>query len=53
MLPKEIFSHWDEVHRGLIVTIEAFDEGELEYVPFESCRRVGDIVLHIADAEDG
>lgn len=53
MLPKEIFSHWEEVRRGLIATIEAFDEGELDYVPFEGCRRVGEIILHIVDAEDG
>ena len=53
MLPKDVFSHWEGVRRDLVSTIEAFDESELEYVPFEGCRKVGDIMLHIADAEDG
>ena len=53
MLPKDLFSHWEGVRRDLVSTIEAFDESELEYVPFEGCRKVGDIMLHIADAEDG
>ena len=53
MLPKDVFSHWEGVRRDLVSTIEAFDEDELEYVPFEGCRKVGDIMLHIADAEDG
>ena len=53
MLPKELFSHWERVRGDLISTIEAFDESELDFVPFEGCRQVGDIMLHIADAEDG
>jgi uncharacterized damage-inducible protein DinB len=53
MLPKDVFSHWEGVRRDLVSTIEAFNENELEYVPFEGCRKVGDIMLHIADAEDG
>jgi uncharacterized damage-inducible protein DinB len=53
MLPKDMFSHWEGVRRDLVSTIEAFDESELEYVPFEGSRKIGDIMLHIADAEDG
>jgi uncharacterized damage-inducible protein DinB len=53
MLPKDLFSHWEGVRKDLVSTIEAFEESELEYVPFEGCRKVGDIMLHIADAEDG
>ena len=53
MLPSEIFSHWKNVREELIATIEAFDESELQVIPFEGCRKVGDIMLHIADAEDG
>ena len=53
MLPIELFSHWEGVRKDLVSTIEAFDESELEYMPFEGCRKVGEIMLHIADAEDG
>jgi uncharacterized damage-inducible protein DinB len=53
MLPIDIFSHWESVRGELIATIEAFDESELDYVPFEGCKKVGDIMLHIASAEDG
>jgi len=53
MLPKDIFSHWKGVRKELISTIEVFDEADLEYVAFEGDRKAGDIMLHIADAEDG
>lgn len=53
MPPSDLFSHWDSVRGNLIETIQAFEEGELYLVPFEGSRKVGDIALHIADAEDG
>jgi len=52
MLPSEFFSHWDRVRGELIGTIEAFDESELETVTPDG-RKVGNVMLHIADAEDG
>jgi uncharacterized damage-inducible protein DinB len=53
MLPKDLFSHWDGVRDGLLATIEAFEESELDCVAFEGDRKAGNIMLHIADAEDG
>jgi hypothetical protein len=53
MKPSEIFAHWERVRDELIATVETFEERERNHVPFEGCRKVGDIMLPIADAEDG
>lgn len=53
MEPHAIFAHWDQIRTDLITTIEAFTEDELAIVPFEKSWQVGQIMLHIADAEDG
>ncbi|MGD8814822.1 MAG: DinB family protein [Anaerolineales bacterium] len=53
MLPKDLFAHWKEVRKDLVATVEAFEESELAFAPFEGCWSVGQILLHIADAEDG
>jgi uncharacterized damage-inducible protein DinB len=53
MKPREQFAHWETVRRGLIDVIDRFREAELDYSPFAGSRRAGDIMLHIADAEDG
>ena len=53
MNPGEYISHWKNVREGLIETIEKFKDTELDYLPFDGSRAVGDIMLHIADAEDG
>jgi uncharacterized damage-inducible protein DinB len=37
----------------LLSTIEAFDDDELYLVPYEGSRPIGQIMLHIAGAEDG
>ena len=50
---KEIFSHWKIVREDLIYTVEAFEEEDLFFKPFESSWTVGKIMLHIANAEDG
>jgi uncharacterized damage-inducible protein DinB len=53
MEPSQIFSHWQKVRAGLLHLFERFDESELAYKPFESSWPVGQIMLHIADAEEG
>ena len=53
MNPLEFFSHWNQIRAGLLSTIEAFDDDELYMVPFEGSRSIGQIMLHIAGAEDG
>jgi uncharacterized damage-inducible protein DinB len=50
---SEIFSHWKQVREDLLSTIDKFDDEELSFVPFESSRSAGQIMLHIGDAEDG
>ena len=53
MIPSEMFAHWNQIRSGLVSTIESFDESELELIPFEGSWSIGQIMLHIADAEDG
>lgn len=52
MLPAEIFSHWEEVRKGLLETIDKFSDDELSFQPFPGSWPVGRIMLHIADTED-
>jgi len=53
MDPVKIFSHWKSVRAGLLAVIGEFTEAELVYQPFKTSWPVGQIMLHIADAEDG
>jgi uncharacterized damage-inducible protein DinB len=53
MRPEEIFSHWKLVRRGLLTTMDNFREAELNFVPYEGGWSVGEILLHIANAEQG
>lgn len=50
---SQIFSHWKQIRAGLLSTIENFNDADLTYVPFRTSWSVGQIMLHIADAEDG
>lgn len=52
MKPNEMFSHWEQVRRSLLVMIDRFSQEELAFKPFESAWSVGQIMLHIADCED-
>jgi uncharacterized damage-inducible protein DinB len=47
-----MFSHWEQVHRDLLWTIDQFNDEELDFVPFEGSWSVKQIILHIADCED-
>jgi uncharacterized damage-inducible protein DinB len=49
----QIFSHWKQVRMDLLVTIDKFEEADLSYIPFAGSWPVGQMMLHIADAEDG
>ena len=53
MKPNDMFSHWKQIREGLLHTIDLYREDELLYVPGETTRAVGEMMLHIADAEDG
>jgi len=48
-----LFSHWDQIHQDTLAVLELFDESELETSAFEGGWSVGEIALHIANAEDG
>lgn len=49
----ELFSHWTKVRTVLLETIDRFEEDELTLAPFSASRPVGQIMLHIGDAEEG
>ena len=53
MTPEEFFGHWKWVRKGLLETLEKFEEHELGYVAYPGGMPVGRILLHIADAEEG
>ena len=47
------FSHWKQVRDDLLSTIDKFREEELTYLSFDSSMSVGQIMLHIGEAEEG
>ncbi len=49
----QLFSHWKGVRTGLLEIIEKFNDDELDHKPYEGAWSVGEIILHIANAEDG
>jgi uncharacterized damage-inducible protein DinB len=49
----QYFEHWQPVRADLLVTVDKFSDEELSYVPFPDSRPVGEIIRHIANAEDG
>jgi uncharacterized damage-inducible protein DinB len=53
MKPGQLFAHWKQVRKDLIWTIDQFGEEELSRAPFENSWPVGEIILHIASAEEG
>jgi uncharacterized damage-inducible protein DinB len=48
-----IISHWQAVRAGLVDTIGKFHDEELEYKPFTASWSVREIMLHIAQEENG
>ena len=53
MKPDDLFSHWDLVRKGLITVIGKFQEPDLIYCPYPESWPVGQIMVHIANAEEG
>lgn len=53
MKPEEIFAHWKLVRKGLLKVLGTFQEDELHFKPYEGAWSVGEILLHIANAEQG
>ena len=53
MKPEEFYAHWKQIRTGLLATMDQFQEEELQYKPFEGAWSVGEILLHIANAEEG
>ena len=53
MMPGEFFAHWKQVRAGLCGLIDQFKEEELHFKPYEGAWSVGEILLHIANAEQG
>ena len=52
-MPGEFFAHWKEVRAGLFALIDQFKDEDLHYTPYEEAWSVGEILLHIANAEQG
>ena len=50
---SQLFSHWAQIRRELLDTIDKFDDADLQFVPFEGAWPAGQVMLHIADAERG
>ena len=53
MSSSQIFTHWHQVRADLLTLIDQFSDEELAYVPFAGSWSVGQIILHIAEAEEG
>ena len=49
----KVFSHWDQIRKDLISIVELFNDDELDYVPFPNSWSVREILLHIANTEEG
>jgi uncharacterized damage-inducible protein DinB len=53
MVPETLFSHWRLIRKGLISVIEDFSQSDLSYRPYPDSWPVGQIMVHIANAEEG
>ncbi len=49
----QLFAHWDQIHRDTLAVLDKFEEAELGDIAYEGGMPVGQIALHIADAEEG
>jgi uncharacterized damage-inducible protein DinB len=49
----ETFIHWDQVHADTLDTVDKFSEKDLKFLPFRKSWSAGQIMLHIANAEEG
>jgi uncharacterized damage-inducible protein DinB len=51
MNAREIFKHWDEVRAMLMHVLDMLTDEQLDYVPREGMRSIGDVLRHIGIAE--
>lgn len=49
----KLFSHWDQIHKDTLAVIDRFNQAELTHTAYEGGWTVGQIALHIANAEEG
>jgi len=52
-MTTELLSYWAGVRAGLLECIDRFDESQLGRTPFAGSWSAGEIMLHIADTEEG
>lgn len=50
---QQTLTHWKQVRAGLLSAIQKFKDDDLAFKPFSTSWPAGQIVLHIAEAEDG
>ena len=48
-----VIAHWERVRAGLIATIDKFRDGDLDFKPFPASWSVRQLMLHIAQEENG
>lgn len=53
MKPSQLFSHWKQIRRELLETADKFTDADLTFTPFDGSWTVGEILCHIAAAEEG
>jgi len=50
---NEMMPYWQAVRRGLLEALDEFSDEELYFRPAEGLWSLGEVALHIADAEEG
>ncbi len=50
---NKLFSHWDQIHKDTLAVIDRFSESELNHVVYKGGWTVGQVAIHIAEAEEG
>jgi uncharacterized damage-inducible protein DinB len=53
MNAKELFSHWDGVRRDLLRAVDLLIDAQLDFTPRPELRTVRQVLVHIAEAEQG
>jgi uncharacterized damage-inducible protein DinB len=53
MNAKEAFFHWDEVRQDLLRAVDLLSDAQLDFTPRQELRTVRQILVHIAEAEEG
>lgn len=53
MNARQWFKHWDEVRRELFRALDMLTDDQLNFVPREGLWSLGEVVRHIASAEEG